>query len=210
LVAAEQCAASLQAPLTGCDEVEKLVPRIPFPEVEAMTPAQRKVYDEVVGGPRGMMVGPLRAALHNAELADRWQKFGALLRYRTSLDPRHSELAILVTAKAWSCAFEWVQHETAARTAGLDSNIIEDIRAGRAPVFERSDDAAVYNYAQELHATRTIGDATYADALEVLGVTGVVELTALIGYYTLVAMTLNAHVFDLPPGARNPFEGEAA
>lgn len=200
----------MNAPLAGRDEVERLVPRIPFPEVETMTPEQRRVYDEVVGGPRGMMVGPLRAALHNAELADRWQKLGELLRYRTSLHPRHSELAILTTARAWNCPFEWVQHEAAARNAGLAPEIIEDLRHGRRPQFEQAADAAIHGFAAELHAKRTVGDATYAAALDVLGVAGVVELTALIGYYTLVAMTLNAHVFDLPAGVRDPFEGVEA
>ena len=31
-----------------------------------------------------------------------------------------------------------------------------------------------------------------------------VELTALIGYYTMVAMTLNAHEIPLPDGAKPP------
>lgn len=188
--------------------MEKLVPRIPFPEVETMTPAQRKVYDEVVRGPRGLMVGPLRAALHNPELADRWQKFGELLRYRTSLSPRHSELAILVTARAWTCAFEWVQHEPAALAAGLGREIIDAIRRDRCPDFEHRADAVVHAFARELHANHAVGDSTYADALELLGVAGVVELTALVGYYALVAMTLNAHAFDLPPGTSDPFAGE--
>jgi hypothetical protein len=35
-----------------------------------------------------------------------------------------------------------------------------------------------------------------------LGIAGVVELTALIGYYTMVSMTLNAHEIPLPDGAQ--------
>src|SRR3546814_8522453 len=76
-----------------------------------MNPAQRAVYEAIVSGPRGGLVGPLRAALHNPELADKWQRFGELLRFRTSLTKRHSELAILVTARVWNCSFEWFQHE---------------------------------------------------------------------------------------------------
>ncbi|KQX25180.1 carboxymuconolactone decarboxylase [Sphingomonas sp. Root50] len=185
------------------------MPRIPFPEVETMTPAQLKVYRDVVDGPRGLMVGPLRAALHNAELADKWQQFGQLLRYQTSLPPRHSELAILVTARAWDCPFEWVQHEPPARSSGLSDGIIEAIRLDRRPAFERRDDEIIYTYAKELHDRHGISDAVYAEALSLIGTVGVVELTALIGYYTLVAMTLNAHAFDLPAGSADPFR-EAA
>lgn len=174
-----------------------------------MTPAQLKVYQDVVSGPRGLMVGPLRAALHNPELADRWQKLGELLRYRTSLAPRHSELAILVTARAWNCPFEWVQHEPVALAAGLPTAVADAIRQGRRPVFDRADDEIVYTYTEELQSRHNVGDSAYAAALELLGVVGVVELTALIGYYTLVAMTLNSHAFDLPAGAAHPFK-EAA
>lgn len=185
------------------------MPRIPFPEVETMTPAQLKVYQDVVNGPRGLMVGPLRAALHNAELADKWQQFGQLLRYQTSLPPRHSELAILVTARAWDCPFEWVQHEPVARSSGLSDDIIEAIRCDRRPAFDRRDDEIIYTYGKELHDRHGISDAVYGEALSLIGTVGVVELTALIGYYTLVAMTLNAHAFDLPAGSADPFR-EAA
>ena len=73
------------------------MPRITLPSPETMDPDQRRVYDKIVSGPRGKIQGPLRAALHNAELAERWSALGALLRYRTTLhaapvgtrDPRH-------------------------------------------------------------------------------------------------------------------------
>ena len=80
------------------------MPRIPLPPVEELNPEQRQVYDAVVAGPRGVVRGPMRAALHNAELADKWQQLGELLRYRTSLPPRLSELAILVTARHWTAS----------------------------------------------------------------------------------------------------------
>ncbi len=66
------------------------MPRIPLPQPETMSEEQRKVYDDVLRGPRGTMKGPLLAALYSPELADRWQKFGEILRYRTSLPPRHT------------------------------------------------------------------------------------------------------------------------
>ena len=90
------------------------MPRIPLPTPDVMTPEQRKVYDSIVKGPRGTLVGPLRAALHRPELADKWQQFGELLRYRTSLPPEISEIAILVTARRWLSQVEWHMHAIAA------------------------------------------------------------------------------------------------
>lgn len=174
--------------------------RIPFPEPATMSPEQRRVYDAVVSGPRGALVGPLRAALHSPELADRWQQLGAFLRYHTCLPPRLNELAILVTARRWNAEIEWVVHATAALKAGLDPAVADDIRAGRPPRFSNPEDAEVYDFARELQQAGQVTDATYEAVRERWKERGVVELTALIGYYTMVAMTLNAHRIPLPDG----------
>src|SRR6266516_4609410 len=126
------------------------MPRIPLPSPEELTPEQRKVYDAVVGGRRGKLVGPLRAALHNAELADKWSQFGELLRYRTSLPPRLSELAILVTARHFDCQLEWQQHEPPALKNGVPADAVGAIREGRRPKLDKEDEAAVYDYSREL------------------------------------------------------------
>jgi 4-carboxymuconolactone decarboxylase len=180
------------------------MPRIPLPTPETLTLQQRKVYDAVVAGPRGTLRGPLRAALHNPELADRWQRLGALLRYETCLAPRLSELAILVTARHWDCQFEWYAHEPEALRGGLAPAVIDALKHGTRPQFERRDELAVYEFSAELHRTRVVSETTYAVALEQLGVVGIVELTALIGYYTMVAMTLIAHELPLPAGEAAP------
>jgi 4-carboxymuconolactone decarboxylase len=171
-----------------------------------MTPEQRRVYDAVVSGPRGALRGPLRAALHRPELADKWQQLGELLRYRTSLPPQLSELAILVTARHCQCDLEWHIHEQVAREAGLARAIIEDVRAGKRPASADADALIIYDYADELNRRKTVSEETYQRALKRWDAVGVVELTALIGYYTMVAMTLNAHAIPLPDGATPPFE----
>jgi 4-carboxymuconolactone decarboxylase len=181
------------------------MPRISLPTPESMNADQRRVYDKVVVGPRGKVVGPLRAALHNAELAERWQALGALLRYQTSLSPRLSELAILVTGRACRSPFEWHAHRIEAVKAGIEAAVIEALLAETMPAGLSSDDAAVVQYAIELNRCNSVSDATYAKALACLGERGVVELTALVGYYTMVAMTLNAHEIPLPEGVQAAF-----
>ena len=178
--------------------------RIPLPAPESMTPAQRRVYDEVIAGPRGSFVGPLRALIHWPELADHWQKLGALLRFGTEFPPRLSELAILVTARAWDAQFEWYAHEPIARKAGIAEEVIAAIREGRRPVLSDPGEQAVYDYAAELQETHTVSQQTYARAHERFGTLGVVQLTALVGYYSMVAMTLNTHAIPLPEGAVPP------
>lgn len=176
------------------------MPRIPLPEPHELDAEQRRVYEKVVAGPRGRVRGPLRAALHNPELADRWQALGALLRYDTTLSPRHSELAILITGRACNSPFEWDAHRPEAERAGVEQEVIEALLEQRMPENLSEIDAAVVQFARELNDMRSVTDKTYARALEFLGPRGVVELTAIVGYYTLVAMTLNAHEIPLPEG----------
>lgn len=178
--------------------------RIPFPTVETMNEAQRAVYDEIVNGPRGRLVGPLRAVLHNPDLAQRWQKLGELLRFGTSLPPRLNELAILVTARYWNSQIEWYIHEQAALSAGLPKSIADEIKNCEAPGFTDWQDAAVYEFARQLLAHGTVEPSVYDRIRDAFDVTGVVELTAVVGYYTMVSMTLNAHEIPLPDDAPNP------
>jgi 4-carboxymuconolactone decarboxylase len=181
------------------------MPRISLPAPETMSPEQRRIHDKVVSGRRGKIQGPLRAALHNPELADRWQALGELLRYDTSLSRRQSELAILVTGRACQSPFEWYAHRLEGEKAGLSAEVLEALLAQREPEGLDEDEAAVVAFARELNRHNSVSDITYARALAQLGERGVVELTALVGYYTMVAMTLNTHEIPLPDGVEPAF-----
>ena len=181
--------------------------RITLPCPETMTSDQRAVHDAVLRGPRGKLVGPLRAALLNADLADRWQKLGEILRYHTSLPKRITELAILVTARRWNSDLEWQIHATAAAEGGLDAAIIDAIRIAQPPRFEAADEAETYEFSRQIQLTGKVDDLTYGAVKDRWGDVGVVELTAVIGYYTMVAMTLNAHHIPLPDGCNPTFDG---
>lgn len=181
-----------------------MAPRIPLPTREELDPAQREVWDRVVAGPRGTVIGPLRAAIHNPELAGRWSALGEALRFGTSLPKRLSELAICVTGRRWSSQIEWWVHARVAAEAGIAPAILDAIRTGRPPAFADAQEALIYDFARELQQAGRVPDATYAAARDAFGVKGVVELTALIGYYTMVSMTLNAHGIPLPDGEAEP------
>lgn len=180
------------------------MPRIPLIAAENLSAEQRAVYDAIAAGPRAGVRGPFVALLHQPALADKWQQLGEVLRYRTSLHPRLSELAILVTARHLDCQYEWFAHEPHALKAGLAAPVIAAIKGGQRPSFAQADEQAIYDYAVELHERRAVTPATYKRAVESFGTVGVVELTALLGYYTMVAMTLNAHEIAPPAGAAPP------
>ena len=91
-----------------------------------------------------------------------------------------------------------------AEKAGIEREIIEALLAETAPTIS-GDDALVYHYALDLNRFKSVSDATYPKFIARFGEHTVVELTALVGYYTMVAMTLNAHEIPLPEGVAPAF-----
>ena len=171
--------------------------RIPELDPADLNDEQTAIYEAVLAS-RGNVWGPFRTWLHSPELADRAQKLGEFLRFQTSLHPRLSELAILVTARFWDCQLEWSLHEPLAREAELSPNVIDAIRLGQYPEFERPDEQQIYDFASELLYNRFVQDRTFVGVADELGDGGAVELASIIGYYGMVAMALNAFQVPLP------------
>ena len=169
-----------------------------------LSAAQRAAAAELAAGPRGGVVGPFIAALRSPELMTRLQRLGEYLRYRNALGPRLTELAVLITARAWSQPFEWAMHVGEAEARGITSATIAAIARGKRPARMTADEAIVYDYVRELHATQAVSDATYARAVAAFGEPGIVDLTAVAGYYATLAMILNVARTPVPPGERSP------
>ncbi len=182
--------------------------RLPELDGTTMTEAQRAVRDRIVAGPRGDVPGPLKVWLHSPELAERAEALGAFCRYRSALPPRLSELAILVTGAVWRAGYEWASHEAHGLRAGLSPALLDAVRRGERPEGMTEEEAAVHDFARELHRDRTVSGATYARAEAVLGRLALVDLVGICGYYTLICMTINAFAVPLPPGSPDPFPGE--
>src|SRR5262245_1038280 len=182
------------------------MPRLRLPSGAEMTAEQRDVHDEVVSGVRGRLVGPLRAVIHSPDLARRWSRLGEYLRFSTCLPKKLNELAIVVTARRWNSQLEFHIHCEAAKAAGLDPACVEAIRLGQAPTFADEAEVEVYEFARMLQQTGSVDATVHAAVTARWGERGVVELTGVIGYYTMVSMTLNAHEIPLPQDAIPPLQ----
>ena len=175
--------------------------RVPLLSVDEMNDDQRRLYEAVVSGPRGQMIGPLRAAIHSPELAQLWSQFGEFLRFRTCLPKRLNELAIVVTGRRWTSQVEWWVHAKACVEAGMPQAVVDAIGELATPTFDEAADLEVYEFARLLQQTGQVPSSVYRAVEARWGTRGVVELGAVIGYYTMVSMTLNAHQLPLPEGA---------
>lgn len=179
--------------------------RLEPPTLESLSPAQRQVHDAIVEGPRKAIVGPLGIWLHSPGLAGPAQELGVFCRYESSLPSRLSELAILVVAAHWRSQYEWWAHVRFAREAGLDDAVIDAVGAGAAPALSEPKDQQTYAVVREVLRTGRLSDSSYTSALTTLGQTPLIDLVALIGYYSMVAFTLNAFSVSIPEGETTPF-----
>ena len=180
--------------------------RFPAIPPDQMTPAQHRVADAIVAGPRKSLNGPFNAWLRSPELADRLQKVGEYLRFNTSLPPRLNEFAILITARHWTSQYEWFAHYPLAIKAGLDPKVAADLAAGRRPAGMKEDEALIYEFSTQLHRDKKVSDAIYQAAVGKFGEQGTMDLIAVNGYSDLVSMTLNVAEVGLPAGEALPLK----
>lgn len=187
-------------PAPAIEKTEETNMRLPTLSPSEMSDDQKTIYAESESSKRGVVTPPLRAWIHAPEVARHSSRLGAYLRYDTTLGAAYSELAILVTARYWSAQYEWYAHKKLALQAGLDASIIDAINHRHVPDFDDPKAQLIYEFSEALHENHSVPKLLYEKAIEILGKKGVVELVGLLGYYTLVSMTLNAFEVQLPEG----------
>jgi 4-carboxymuconolactone decarboxylase len=163
---------------------------------ENLSEEQLIIYKEIINGPRGNVVGPLRIWLNNAKFASCAQALGKYARYDSNLPATLSELAIITTGRCWSTEFEWEQHAPLAEKAGIDIKYINQIAIANRPIFEKHDQQAVYDFAVEANINKNVSDKVYNKAYNLLGKNALIDIVAICGYYNLISMTLN--IFRVP------------
>lgn len=165
---------------------------------EQVAPEHRAVWDRIDAS-RGQVAGPFAVLLWSPEVADRTAALGAYIRFASRLDPRDRELAILAVARALDCAYEWAAHVREARRVGVREEAIAAVRERRAAAGLTPGEAAIVEYARQLLDRHRVEGALFEALRARLGPERLVELTATIGYYAMIACTLNA--FEVTPPA---------
>lgn len=190
---------------TSMADPHATAPRIPPVDPATLTPPQRRVYGRIADS-RGDVAGAFTVLLHAPELADRVQQLGAYLRYETVLDRDVAEAGILATARAMASEFEWNTHEPYARQAGVPDVVIEALRSEDAADTMPDRYAITVAYARALIRSGHVPDDDYAAAVELLGAEATVELTVIVGYYVMLALTLSAHEIPTQSPVEEPTE----
>jgi 4-carboxymuconolactone decarboxylase len=168
--------------------------RYPALNPEQLSPQQKVYVENLQKPPRNNTTAlknpPFKVYMRSPDLANKLEAVSDYVRWGTGLEPRLTELAIMITARQWSSQWIWRGHYRAAVRGGLDASVGADIAAGRRPAKMKEDEEVLYNYATELYRDRAVSDTNYAAAVKQFGEKGLIDLVATMGYYDTVAMTL--------------------
>jgi 4-carboxymuconolactone decarboxylase len=171
---------------------------------ESVREELRGTFDEVTSGPGGVGTGPMGVLKHSPEMARRAIPLFGYVRNESSVPRKLRELAMITTARAMDCPYIWNAHAALAREAGLSDALVEALRDREPLPALAPDEAAVFNFSMELFRTRRVAAVTFQAVHDLLGSQGLVELTTLLGYYTMLAFNANAVELGLPGDLREP------
>jgi 4-carboxymuconolactone decarboxylase len=175
--------------------------RFRIPDKNTLRNEQIKVIDKITNGPRGKVPSPIYKWLIKPELADRAQLLGESIRYDNSLKPEFIEIMILLVARYWDAKYEWDFHKVIALDLGIPESIIESIRKSQIPKFRSNEEECIYVFTKSLLEKKIIEDDLYEKTKNYFGEEGLVDMTALVGYYSFISMTIN--VFEIPISEKN-------
>jgi len=159
-----------------------------------LAPEHQHIY-EAIAASRGVVGGPWLALLHSPELAGRTAHLGSYVRFESGLDHKLVEFAALVAARELDCQHEWAAHIVNGQKAGIPVETIRAVYEKQGAQHFSSEDAQVVSFVREILHSHRVSEATFQALYGRLGEKGLVELTATIGYYAMLACTLNA--FDV-------------
>jgi len=179
-----------------------------------MTEEQRALLYNVVNSARAVTNttgnGPFNMLLRTPQVGELSQRLGNELRFSSGLSGRLRELATLMAGRAWTSTYEWYAHARYALDEGIDASVVDAIAAHRVPDLKAMplEDAMVWRVSDELLYTRRVTDATYKEALAVLGEQRLLSTAMIAAYYEYVSMLLNVDRYPLPSDA--PADAAAA
>ncbi|MBW9333151.1 carboxymuconolactone decarboxylase family protein [Herbaspirillum sp. RU 5E] len=172
--------------------------RLPVIPPDQYTPEQKKAAEEFLAARKVPVFGPFEPLMHSPQVMTQARSMGDYLRYNSAIGNTLSELVILITAREWTQDYEWYVHYPIAIKAGIKPEVAAAIADGRRPEGLSEDEQIVYDFSVELHRNKRVSDPTFARAEKRFGKKGVVDLTGINAYYTLLAMQMNAAQYQAP------------
>jgi 4-carboxymuconolactone decarboxylase len=164
--------------------------RLPAIKREDLDDAGKKLFDS--RGPTADAFGPGAIRLYSLPVADHMAAVNSYLRYKSGLDPRLVQLAILVTARESDSEYVWTAHEPQGLQAGLSAEVVDVVKYRKPTAGLVEKDAAIIDLGREVFEKHHVSSQTYARARSVFGNQELVNYAALMGDYAATTTLLNA------------------
>lgn len=174
---------------------EEPLARYEPPALAELTPEQKTIYSAISRG-RPRVTGPFSVLLRNPPLADAINRAVETIREKGKLEKRLYELIVMIVARHASAAYAWSVHEKPATDAGISGEVIEAIRAGRTPVFAKSDEKVIYEAVTSLLRNNKLSDTAYRAMLEEFGLDLTIDIISCAGLYCMIGAVING--FEVP------------
>jgi 4-carboxymuconolactone decarboxylase len=171
----------------------------PITSKAQVDPRHQAVVDSIIAS-RGALQGPFTMFLHSPELAGRVAHLGAFVRFEGSLDMRVRVLAAMTVARELDALYVWGAQTGGARKLGVPETTITAIREKHSRGIP-AEDAQIVDATRALMQKHRLDDATAKALRARFGDDGFIQLTGTIGYYAMLAMTVNACELEAGPGA---------
>ena len=173
---------------------------------ESLAPEVRPLADDILKVSSAALGGPYNALLRSPEMARRCFELLDYLRFKTTVNKRLNEFAILIQARISNAQYEWWAHEPIARRAGLADSVMRELQQCQRPLAMQPDERLVYDYCTQLTLNHRVSDALWGEAVQAMGEQTVMDLTVLSGTYVMVSMLLNATRVGIPGGEAEPLD----
>jgi 4-carboxymuconolactone decarboxylase len=157
------------------------------------------VFDSIVAS-RGAVQGPFTMFLNSPAVSERVAHLGAYVRFEGSLDMRVRVLAAMTAAREFEAMYVWGAQTGGARRQGVPEATISAIRDNHSRGVP-PEDAQIIDFTRQLLRQHRVDDALFKAMQVRFGNDELVQLTTAIGYYSLLAMTVNACELEPAPGA---------
>jgi len=166
---------------------------------EQVAEKDRAAFDSIVAS-RGAVQGPFTMFLHSPEVAGRVAHLGAYVRFEGSLDMRVRVLAAMTVAREFEAIYVWGAQTGGARRLGVPEPTITAIRENHSRGIP-PEDAEIVEFTRQLLREHRVDEATFQSMQKRFGNDELIQLTTAIGYYTMLAMTVNACELEAAAGA---------
>lgn len=199
---------------SSAQETERMLPadidpeslsRLPFLLKDTFSEEEQRIFEQINGADTNIpRMGPPSNSLYSIKSAGPQDALNQALRINGNLDRQVFEISTLVPAREYNSRYEYTVHERGARQSGVEERVIDAIKFKRPTEGLPYRDATLIDFARALLLDdHQVPSELFARMVELFGREGTIEITMVIGSYTMTAMLLNAVDQHLPAGTES-------